>query len=277
MAKVFPLYYKITLILICFVVGCATSRVRIKEGDIPRLRAVTAADEQYGHEVFSTLVDQFPLSQNDNDVDRARRIVDRLAFAINADQEPWHVYVLEADDVVNAAATRGNHVFVWTGLMRLTDNDSELATVLSHEIGHLLAGHTDPDAGEQANEILSSVLGQAVGIAVQQKTHSGQSADITQKLITETLKGLFVHPETKRQEIEADTIGLYLMAQAGYDPRDATKFWHKVKDMPGFSQGLLQFFSSHPEAKDRFKVLERNTPMALDRYYEMKNRKTYRD
>jgi hypothetical protein len=69
------------------------------------------------------------------------------------------VPVLVDDGFVNAAATRGNYIFVWTGLLKKVQNEGELATVLAHEIGHVLAGHTTPTPEEETRQIMAQGLG----------------------------------------------------------------------------------------------------------------------
>ena len=61
-----------------------------------------------------------------------RDLVDMLANAAHASSSPWNVYVLRGDDVINAAATRGNFVFVWTGMLQAAYSDAELSSVLAY-------------------------------------------------------------------------------------------------------------------------------------------------
>ena len=146
----------LSILFVGILTGCA-GRVPIAPGEIPRGSYVTAEDEQYGQQVLATLMKTYPLSQSDHDINRVRDVVDRLADAAGAGDSPWNVYVLRGPDVVNAAATRGHFVFVWTGMLNLVHNDGELAAVLAHEIGHVLADHTMPTPAEEAGQIMASV------------------------------------------------------------------------------------------------------------------------
>jgi predicted Zn-dependent protease len=133
-------------------------RTPVPPGVIPEQPYVSAEDEQYGAAVLSELTKQYPLERDDQAIARTRSLVERLARAAHADQNPWNVFLLRGDDVVNAAATKGNYVFVWTGMLREARSDGELATVIAHELGHLLAGHTQPTPAEEASQIVSAVL-----------------------------------------------------------------------------------------------------------------------
>ena len=109
-----------------FSIGCSTGRTPVPLGVIPSGAYVSAEDEAYGHQVLATLNREYPMSRDDAAINRVRELVMRLAKAANADHNPWNVFVLEGDSVVNAAATRGNYVFVWTGMLRAAPDDGEL-------------------------------------------------------------------------------------------------------------------------------------------------------
>jgi predicted Zn-dependent protease len=246
-------------------VGCGPSRPPIPPGEIPAATYLSQEDEQYGQAVLSQLAQQYPLVRNDRDVNLARDVVIKLARAAQADQEPWHVYVLQGDAVVNAAATRGNHVFVWTGMLRAARSEAELATVLAHELGHVLAGHTQPTAAEEASQIIAQVSGQIAQTSMQGQY--GALAGMAGILVSEAVKALAVNPESQRQELEADHIGFFLMSDAGYDPRDALSIWERMANDPRTSGAeALQFLSTHPPTTERLEALRALLPQAEERY-----------
>jgi Zn-dependent protease with chaperone function len=244
--------------------GCGPSRAVIPPGEIPPAPQVSAEDEQYGHNVLSELTRQYPLERSDAAINSVRDIVERLARAANAANEPWHVFVLRGDSVVNAAATRGNYVMVWTGLLRLARTEGELATVLAHELGHLLAGHTQPTAAEEASAIIAQTTGDIAGQVLATQGSYGVLASIAGSLVTEAIKAVAVNPESQRQELEADQIGFFLMADAGYDPNEALAIWSTLSADNGGS--ALQFLSSHPANEERLEALRALLPRAVRRY-----------
>jgi predicted Zn-dependent protease len=233
---------------------------------IPQEQYVSAEDEAYGHQVLAELSREHPLSREDAAIDRVRTLVMRLAKAAHADQNPWNVFVLQGDNVVNAAATRGNYVFVWTGMLRTAQSDGELATVISHELGHVLANHTHATPQEEAGEIMARTSGNIAGQIVASQPGYGPLAQLTGILVTELVKAVAVNPEAQRLETEADQIGFFLMADAGYDPHEALSLWSKMANSPDTAGGALQFLSSHPASADRLEALQTLLPEAVARY-----------
>lgn len=241
-------------------------RQPVPAGTIPNPPVLTQADEQYGHDVLSQLTEQFPLDQNDARIERARRIVERLTSSIGANKDPWHVYVLSSPDVKNAAATRGNHLFIWSGMLDSLPNDDELSVVVAHEVAHILAEHARESEGEQTAALLSQIVGAAAQSAIIYSGGVEVVADLAASLTQQTVGGLIVNPESQRKELEADLIGLHLMAEAGIDPRIALAFWTKNLNNPDFDSGLPQFFSSHPSSDERLKTIRQNLDGAIQRY-----------
>lgn len=255
------------IVLIIAFSACAAGRTAIRPGQIPQPPELSQSDELYGHQVLQDLLTKYPLDNDDQRINRARSVVDRLTKAIGVDKEPWHVYVLQSPSFKNAAATRGNHLFVWTGLLDEVKNDEELATVLAHELGHLLAGHTTPTQNEALREALSGVARDAAyqSVAIQ-GGYVAAAAGIAQILADQAFRAFLVYPESQRKELEADLIGLNLMAEAGYNPQAALNFWLRIKDSPEFRSGLPSFISSHPTSEKRIESISKNLPMALERY-----------
>ena len=265
----FLLARAIVFLLAVYLCACGTGRPPVPPGEIPRAPVVTPEDEQYGQQVLSQLTAKYPLNQNDSYINRCREIVARLAKAARADRALWHVYVLQGDDVANAAATRGNHVFVWTGMLQLVSSDGELATVLAHELGHVLAGHTLPTPTEEAASIMAEVSGQVVS-GVLSQTPYGPLADLAGLLIQSAITAIAVNPGSQANETEADHIGFFLMADAGFDPSAALSLWSKMAQ--NSSSGTLSFLSSHPTSESRLEDLKKLLPEAEFRYQQTAQR-----
>jgi len=258
----------IALFLSTSITSCSSSRAPIPPGEIPTQQQVDSTDEQYGQQVLGQLTDQFPLDQNDENIFRVRNIVEKLTQIRENDRSVWHVYVLKDDDFKNAAATRGNHIFIWTGMLNAVENDQQLATILAHEIAHILAGHTQPSPQEAVNDMLSDLAGSIAGeVLYQQGGTVGALAGLGQLLASQVLKATIVNPESQRKELEADHIGLFLMAEAEYDPREAIKFWQAAQRDSSFGgSSTLAFLSTHPASETRIEQLNQYLPQALERY-----------
>ena len=268
-----------TILTITATIGCSTGRVPVTPGVIPQEEYVTAEDEAYGHQVLSSLIANYPMSRDDKYINRIRRLVNNLAKAAHADKHPWNVFVLQGDNIVNAAATRGNYVFVWTGMINMAQSDGELATVIAHEIGHLLANHTKQTPQEEANQIMAQASGEIAGRVVAMQPEYAALAQLASILVSETIKAIAVNPESQRVEMEADHIGFFLMADAGYNPNEALTLWSKMAGASSIPGMGMQFLSSHPASEDRLEALRTLLPEALARQKrsqssEKKDRKT---
>ena len=264
----FPFVRRTFLLILLLLTACAPQRTPVPPGVIPRSQSVTVEEEQYGHQVLQELSTHYQVDYNDPRIERVQKIVDRLTAAAGADKEPWHVYLFKADDVKNAAATRGNHVFVWSGILNAVNSDDELATILAHEIAHVLARHTDPDPHEQVKQIMIGVGALAASIAVSSAVGGSFANDLGNLAgnVTQSIgEGVAVNPFSRELEFEADQIGLMLMAEAHYNPEAALDFWRKAQSDPDFSSGPT-FFSTHPSSADRLSKLQAIMPLALDRY-----------
>ena len=262
-----------TIFVIAVFVACAPTRPPVPIGTIPQANMVTPSDEQYGHTVLTGLSQQYELDYNDPRLNKITEIVDRLAKAAGADKEPWHVFLFKSKEMKNAAATRGNHVFVWSGLLDSLQNDDELATVLAHEMAHLLAGHTDPDPNEQLRKILIGIGASAAGIAISAASGNAYGSDVFGRITYNATNSLgeeaLINPYSREKELEADHVGLMLMAAAGYNPEIALRFWERASHDPDFASNS-EYFSSHPKTSDRIENIKRAMPLALEYYHGKK-------
>lgn len=172
----------------------------------------------------------------------------------------WEFNVIESDEK-NAFAMPGGKVVVYEGIMQMVDgSEAELAAVLSHEIAHVIAEH---GSERMSHQMVTQMGGAALGAAT-----GGQSA-LTQELFMTaygvgTQVGLLL-PYSRRQESEADKLGLIFMAKAGYNPNKAIGFWDKMASQ---SEGGSppEFLSTHPGHQTRISDINKYMPEAM-KYY----------
>lgn len=252
--------------LLLFLTACGPQRPPLPPGIVPEQSEVSAEDENYGHQVLNELMDRYELDNDDARINRVRDIAQRLTETKNPNANPWHIYVLKDPAFKNAAATRGNYIFVWTGVLETVRDDDELATILSHEIGHVLAGHTAPNPAEEVNRMIAGIAGTAAGHVVAAQGTAGIVANLADLLIRSSIEALLVNPNMKAYELEADQVGLFLMAEAGFNPEKAVLFWERIKDDPDYSGFPLAFLSSHPPGEERFHRLRELLPLAQEIY-----------
>lgn len=150
----------------------------------------------------------------------------------------WEVVVVDAP-VVNALCLPGGKIIVFTGLLRHFRTDTEIATIIGHEVGHAVARHVaETITRHMWLFILQLILYQFI------------MPDLVNTMSTLLLR----LPFSRRMEIEADYIGLLLAASAGYDPGVAPKVYEKLGQLTGESS-LRDYLSTHPSGKKRAKLL----------------------
>ncbi len=185
----------------------------------------------------------------------AKRLVAATpTFRADATGWKWQFNVQKTDEM-NAYCMPGGRIMVYSGLIEKLDlTDAELATVMAHEVAHALREHT--------RERVSRAYGQQLvlsGVAAVTGVSEG-TANIANMIGQVT----FQLPFGRDQESEADTIGLELMARAGYDPRAAVTLWNKMSAAE--RSGQPKFLSTHPAPKDRIKDIEKLLPRVLPLY-----------
>lgn len=168
-------------------------------------------------------------------------------------QGNWDVEVFE-DQQANAFALPGGHIGVYTGILRAARNSHQLAAVLGHEIGHVLARH----GNERVSQNLVTELGLSVVNEISKNTKQGQLLMAALGLGAQVGVTL---PFGRKQELEADRMGLMLMAKAGFDPRQSIELWKNMKALSGGSPP--EFLSTHPSPENRIIELEGLIPEAL--------------
>ncbi len=227
--------------------GCATSPTG-------RSQLVLMPDSeinQMGLQAFTTI-------KQETRIDRStvtNRYVQCVAQAITREVGGnWEVVVFNDSDA-NAFALPGGKIGVYTGLLKVAENQHQLATVIGHEVAHVLARHS--------NERVSQKFAVEQGLGLINAIANPQSGT------GQTLMGLLgvgaqygvLMPFSRIQESEADMLGLDLMAKAGFDPRESTRLWINMGRAGGGSPP--EFLSTHPSHSTRISDLNAHMPVAL--------------
>lgn len=191
--------------------------------------------------------------------ERVQRVGQRIAQAVGSDMPSasWQFTVFDSPSV-NAFALPGGKVGVYTGLLNLAATDDELATVIGHEIGHVIARH---GAERVSQASIISGVGQFSSAALQSYTNNPQMLQLFQIAYGGgTALGVTL-PHSRKQESEADRMGVVYAAKAGYDPRASLEFWQKMMaQSAGKPAGLAAWFSSHPSDQTRIADLQAMMP-----------------
>ena len=177
--------------------------------------------------------------------ERAQAFVDqvgnRLVQRSDAkDLEYRYDFHLLADErSVNAFALPGGQVFITYALFSRLDNEDQLAGILGHEIGHVVARHGAERIAKQ--ELTQGLTGAAV-IA---------SGDYSTAQAAQMIGNLVGMKYGREQELESDDLGVRFMYQAGYDPRALIEVMQILKEAAGDQQRQPEFFSTHPNPENR--------------------------
>lgn len=222
--------------------------------------------EQYAsflatHQAVTTTSDAQMLQRVGNRIARSTEALLKQSGQHELVKEFAWQFNLVKDSTANAWCMPGGKVVFYTGILHMTKDENGMAVVMAHEIAHAVAQH----GNERMSQQLAASLGYvALDIALSEKPEQTRSLFLTAYGIGATVG--FILPFSRKHESEADEIGLYLMAYAGYDPREAPKFWERMILMsPGGS--VPEFLSTHPSHETRINDLnEKYMPRAI-KYY----------
>lgn len=195
------------------------------------------------------------------DRDRRTRMVKRvmaklIPFSGMADEQ-WEVYVIEDPNTANAFVLPGGKVFVYSGIIPLVRNDDGLAAVLGHEIAHNVADHI----GERMSQ---SIGVNALMYSLVLLSAAFGGAPFVMQIFGGTLMDIaFGRPMSRLQESEADYIGLMMMAEACYDPREAAGFWRRMDKAQ--KEAPPEWMSTHPSNQTRIERIEEWLPKAVEK------------
>jgi predicted Zn-dependent protease len=175
---------------------------------------------------------------------RIRRVGDSIVAAAGLGDRNWE-YAVFVDQSPNAFVLPSAKIGVTTGLLALVRNDDQLAAVLGHEVGHVVAHHAAERASSSAatNIALSGLSGLAGDYAQTAGTLGSIGAQY----------GLLL-PFSRRDELEADRLGVDYMKQAGYRPQEAITLWQAMAQQ-GQSRAP-EFMSTHPSDTTRVAALQ---------------------
>ncbi len=221
-----------------------------------------------GADAYRVVLQQARLNANPEINELVNRVGRRVASVVDKPEYHWEFAVIDDDATVNAFALPGGKVAVYTGILKHTQTEAGLATVIAHEVAHALQRH---GAERMSRGILDkiaqvgAIAGAATGVVNPELALGAMS-----------VYGVGVTlPHNRRQESEADYIGLRLMAQAGYDPREAVKFWERMSGCPRQMLGkfcfrsnaaIPEFLSTHPSDIVRIRNIEGWLPDVMQYY-----------
>jgi len=172
--------------------------------------------------------------------------------AAKATQYRFQFHLLADPKTINAFALPGGQIFITRGLLDRLSNEAQLAGVLGHESGHVVARHTSEQLAK--TDLMQSLVA-AVGVAASDRDHPGQgySAQMIASFVAQMQQLRY----SRADESQADELGLKFMSQAGYDPRAMIEVMQILKQAsPGSSNSDSEFMQTHPNPEHRIEDID---------------------
>jgi predicted Zn-dependent protease len=223
-------------------------------GDAARASVSLNQEERIGRQIMQQIRAEKDFLDDPVITDYLNALGDRLVAASTSPYRQIGFFVVE-DPTINAFALPGGHIGVNTGLILAARNESELAGVLGHEIGHEVQNHIARSVLGEKTSMAAALAGLAVAILA---SHS-DNPQIAAAAITsgQALAMQNQLSETQHYEKEADRLGLQTMANAGFDPRGMVQFFKHLMDQERlYDSNVPGFLQSHPMTYERMADLE---------------------
>jgi len=227
---------------------------------------------------YREVLDTSRVVRSGSQADMIRRVGSRLRTAMESYMNAnnygdrikgfqWEFNLIESPQV-NAWCMPGGKVAFYTGILPYTQNEAGVAVVMGHEISHALAAHSAERMSEGllANGLIQG--GQIVAGTAARNSNGQVNAILLQSVGAALPAGyqvLRALPHSRKQESEADRLGLIFMAMAGYNPQEAVDFWGRMAKASGGNKPPA-FLSTHPSDQRRIRDLQSLMPEAMKFY-----------
>jgi predicted Zn-dependent protease len=257
---------KLIILSFLFLLSCATVPMtgRKQFVAIPSSQMITLSAESYA-EVLSGA----QLSKNTDYVNSVRKVGERLTTAVEAylkqnnmqavtEGYQWQYNVLASEEL-NAWCMPGGQIAFYEGILPVCQDENGIAVVMGHEIAHAVAQH----GNERMSQQLALQMG---GIALSEALNTQKQETINLAMLAFGVGaqvGVLL-PYSRTHESEADELGLYFMAMAGYNPQTAPDFWKRMEARS--SARPPEFLSTHPDPANRIDHLNQVMPKAMEYY-----------
>ena len=257
---------KLIILSFLFLLSCAVVPMtgRKQFVAIPSSQMIALSAESYAQ-----VLSEAQLSRNTDYTRSVREVGKRITAAVESYLEQnnlqsvtegyaWQYNVLASEEL-NAWCMPGGQIAFYEGILPVCQDENGIAVVMGHEIAHAVAQH----GNERMSQQLALQMG---GIALSEalKTQNQETIDLAMLAFGVGAQVGVMLPYSRTHETEADELGLYFMAMAGYNPQSAPDFW---KRMEARSSGRPpEFLSTHPDPTNRISNLERIMPKAMEYY-----------
>ncbi len=216
---------------------------------------------QMGDQAFASMKEELTISSKRVQNSYVNCVADAIVANVPTEvfNGQWEVVVFD-DEQVNAFALPGGKIGVYTGLLNVAENQHQLAAVIGHEVGHVIANHGNERMSQSA---VIGIGSEVVGQVLEQQEVAGSSA-IMSAIGLGVQVGVQL-PFSRTHESEADIIGLQLMAKSGFNPAQSVNLWQNMEAASG-GERPLELLSTHPAPQTRIDNLQANMGPAMADY-----------
>ncbi|MCK4251239.1 M48 family metalloprotease [candidate division WOR-3 bacterium] len=227
---------KFIIALIFLIIGCATTGPGGKKSLI---LIPTSQEVQIGKEVARDVESSEKLLNNQTVQNYVNKVGQKIAKVCDRKDVKYKFKVLDNKEI-NAFACPGGFIYIYSGLLKIFDNEAQLAAVLAHEVGHVVARHSI--------KRLQAIYGYTIIMEVALGSRMGKTA----RQVADAATGLILQGYGRENEYEADNYGILYAKKAGYNPKAMIQVFEKFKKMEGKPPSAFEkLLASHPPAKDR--------------------------
>jgi predicted Zn-dependent protease len=236
--------------------GCQTVPMTARK----RLLLVPEGTEnQMGLTAYQEVLKTEKLSTNESAAAMVKRVGQRIAAVSDRPDFAWEFNVIESD-TQNAFCLPGGKVAVYTGILPICESEAGLAVVMAHEVAHAIARH----GGERMTMQMGTNGVKKAGGYLMRNVEEQKQKIVLAAYGVGTEYGVLL-PYSRKHELEADHIGILLMARAGYDPSEAPRFWERFAQIKT-GTAPIEFLSTHPSDATRSAALRGLLPEAMREY-----------
>ena len=227
-------------------------------------------------QIYEKVKQKTKLSDDKKKLDEIEEIGSRIEEAVSAyfasinKNDPtynfqWEYILVDNDKIKNAWCMPGGKIAVYTGILPITKNKHGLAAVLGHEIAHAVAKHSIERASRALVLNIGTVAADIFSGGAISRTSRATGVDVTGMLRTFGID----NPFGRKQETEADYLGLIFSSLAGYDIRESVKVWERMRESYK-GQEPPEWMSTHPSSERRIETLKNWIPEIIIKYPPIK-------
>lgn len=217
-------------------------------GDPTGTSFTPAQEQQLGAEFYRSLHRQLEINQDPEVADYIERLGHQLSANSDKPDQPFHFFVVNSP-VINAFAGPGGYIGVNAGLILTSESESEVASVLAHEIAHITQRHLFQAFQDASRMSLGTAAAMLAAVLIgSQSSQAGQAALIAAQAASIQRQINF----TRDNEAEADRVGMQILSKSTFDPRSMPSFFERLQQSTRFAgTGVPEFLLTHPVTTSR--------------------------